>query len=355
MHVHTLAAFAERFDLAVAGEGSTPIAGVCALTPGEPGRLAYLADPRGAAALAASQAAAVVVHPRQAASLRTPGLVAANPMLAFARIAQLFDTSRRITPGVHGSAVIDESAVLGEGCEIGPFVAIGPGARVGAGSRIGAGSVLAAGVVVGEGARIAARVSLGERVRIGARVNIQPGAVIGSRGFGNARTAEGRWEELPQFGGVLIGDDVEVGANTTIDCGTFGDTVIGNGVKLDNQIQIAHNCVIGEHTAIAGCVGIAGSTRIGARCMIGGAATINGHIEICDDVLIYGMTMVTGRITEPGEYGSGLPFDKAADWRKTVARVRRLERLEARVKTLEKQAAAASGANPEATDSESDA
>ena len=353
METFTLAALAERFGLETVGDAAVAIVGVCALDPGETGKLAYLANPKHAAALATTAAAAAVVHPRQAAELRTPGLIARDPMLAFARIAQLFDDSHRFTPGISPAAHIDAAATIGEGCRIEPFVVIEAGVHVGAHSHIGSGSVLRKGAVVGEGARIEARVVIGENVRIGARVNILPGAVIGSRGFGNARGADGRWEEMPQFGGVRIGDDVEIGANTTIDRGAFHDTVLENGVKLDNQIQIGHNCVVGEHTAIAGSAGLAGSTTIGKRCMIGGAVNIGGHLTVCDDVVILGRAMVTGHITEPGMYGSGLPFDKATEWRKTVARVRRLDKLEARIKTLEK-AARLSG-NPLATDSESDA
>ncbi|MGH8541997.1 MAG: UDP-3-O-(3-hydroxymyristoyl)glucosamine N-acyltransferase, partial [Stenotrophobium sp.] len=184
-------------------------------------------------------------------------------------------------------------------------------------------------------ARLIANVSIGHEVRIGARCHCQPGAVIGSRGFGNALGSKG-WEEVPQLGSVVIGDDVEVGANTTIDRGAIEDTVIGDGVRLDNLIQIAHNVRIGAHTAIAACAGIAGSTNIGARCMIGGAAVINGHIEIADDVIVMGYAMVTKSLLVKGVYGSGMPADNAREWRKQIARVRRLEHTEARLREMEK-------------------
>ena len=190
---------------------------------------------------------------------------------------------------------------------------------------------------------------MGEGVTLGARVLIQPGAVVGSRGFGNARLPDGRWEEVPQLGSVVVGDDVEIGANTTIDRGALGDTVIGDGVKLDNLIQIAHNCVIGAHTAIAACTGIAGSTRIGARCMIGGAVGISGHLTICDDVVVLGRGMVIASITTPGVYGSGLPLAPVMEWKKTVARLRRLDKLEARIKRLE-----ADGKQPSSDDTHND-
>ncbi len=335
MQTMTLQELASRFELDAIGDGATAIHGVCALSPGEPGKLAFVSDVRYRAAMATTLAAAVVVGKRDAPHLTTPGLLARDPYLAFARIARLFDPSRQFTPGIDPTAVIAADAVIGAGSRIEARVVIEAGAVIGAGSRIGCGSVVRAGAVLGEGARLEAAVIIGEGVRIGARVLIQPGAVIGSRGFGNARGPDGRWEEVPQLGGVLIGDDVEIGANTTIDRGALGDTVIENGVKLDNQIQIAHNCHIGEHTAIAACTGIAGSTRIGKRCMIGGAAGIGGHLIICDDVMLHGLAMVTGHITEPGVYGSGLPLAPAGEWRKTVARVRRLDKLDARIKRLE--------------------
>lgn len=354
MEIHTLASLAARFGLEAAGDAATVITGVCALDAGGAGQLAYLANPKHATALASTQAAAVVVHPRQAAELRTPGLIAKDPMLAFARIAQLFDPSRQVSPGVSPAAHIDSSARIGPGCRIEAFAVIEADAQIGAGSQIGAGTVVGRGAQLGEGARVGARVVIHDGVCIGARVNILPGAVIGSRGFGNARGADGRWEELPQFGSVRIGDDVEIGANTTVDRGAFGDTVLEDGVKLDNQIQIAHNCVIGAHTAIAGSAGVAGSTTIGQRCMIGGAVNIGGHLSVCADVVILGRAMVTGHITEPGVYGSGLPFAPAQEWRKTVARVRRLDKLEDRIKRLER-AARQSPADTISDDREGDA
>lgn len=326
---------AGRFGLQVAGDGKTRIDGLCALAPGVDGQLAFLANAQHRQALPGTLAAAVIVGKRDAAALATPGLIAPDPYLAFARIAQLFDPSRSFVPGIAASAEVHASAVIGEGCSIEARTVIEAGVVLGAGCHIGPGCILRSGAVLGAGARLAAAVVVAEGVRIGERINVQPGAVIGSRGFGNARLPDGRWEEVPQLGGVLIGNDVEIGANTTIDRGALGDTVIEDGVKLDNQIQIAHNCVIGAHTAIAACTGIAGSTRIGKRCMIGGAAGIGGHLNIADDVVLLGRAMVTGHITEAGVYGSGLPLAPAREWRKTVARVRRLERVDVRIKRLE--------------------
>jgi UDP-3-O-[3-hydroxymyristoyl] glucosamine N-acyltransferase len=335
MTTHTLKSLAEQFELTLLGEPATDIHGVCALEPGEPGKLAFLANPQYQDALSRSGAAAVIVGKRQAELLKGNGLVAADPYLAFARIAQLFDRSRQFTPAIDATALIDPSALIGAGSRIDARVIIEAGVVVGEGSQIGPGCIIRRGAQLGRAARLEAMVCIGADVRIGDRVHIQPGAVLGSRGFGNARLPDGRWEEVPQFGTVVIGNDVEIGANTTIDRGALGNTVIEDGVKLDNQIQIAHNCVIGAHTAIAACSGIAGSTQIGKRCMIGGAAGIGGHLKICDDVMLLGLAMVTGHITEPGIYGSGLPLAPAAEWRKTVARVRRLDKLDARIKRLE--------------------
>lgn len=355
----TLADLAARFELALHGDGATAIHGLCALKPGETGKLAFLASPQHRAYLPTTLASAVIVGPRDVAALVTPALVARDPNLAFARIAKLFDRSQAFEPSIHPDALIDPTAEIGIGCRIEARVVIGAGAVIGAGSRIGVGCVIQTRVKLGESARLEPGVTLCEGVTIGARLLAQPGAVIGSRGFGNVRLPDGRWEEMPQLGSVVIGDDVEVGANTTIDRGALGDTVIGDGAKLDNQIQIAHNCVIGAHTAIAGSAGIAGSTTVGARCMIGGAVNIGGHLHICDDVVLLGRAMVTGHITQPGIYGSGLPFAPAAEWRKTVARVRRLDTLQTRIRRLEQvhrlPSSTRTDSDPEADDPENKA
>lgn len=327
---------AARFDLELVGDGAVQIHGVCTLQPGLPGRIGFLGDPKRRDQLATTAAAAVIVDAREAAGLRGPGLIAKDPSLAYARIARLFDPDREFSVGRHPAAIVAEDARVGPGCWIGPQAVIESGAVLGAGSFVGAGCFIGRDARIGEGCRFVAQVYVGPRVIIGARCQVQPGAVIGGRGFGNVRGPQG-WEEVPQLGSVRIGDDVEIGANTCIDRGAIDDTVIEDGVRLDNLIMIAHNCRIGAQTAIAACTGIAGSTRIGRRCMIGGAAGIAGHIEIADDVVLLGRAMVTGSITQKGVYGSGLPLDEVREWRKTVARVRRLGRLEERLRALERQ------------------
>jgi UDP-3-O-[3-hydroxymyristoyl] glucosamine N-acyltransferase len=336
MKVFTLDELAQRHGLTVVGDGTTPVHGVCTLEPGKPGCISFLSNPRYRSQLPGSKAGAVIVGGRDVDGLGgRPGLVAKDPYLAYARIARLFDPDRDFAPGRDPSAVVSADAQIGEGSYVGPQAVIESGARIGAGSYIGPGCFVGRNAVIGERARLIARVHVGARVKLGARISVQPGAVIGSRGFGNALGPQG-WEEVPQLGSVVVGDDVEIGANTCIDRGAIDDTVIENGVRLDNLIQIAHNCRIGAHTAIAACTGIAGSTRIGSRCMIGGAVGIAGHLEIADDVVILGRAMVTGSVGEKGVYGSGLPLDDARAWRKAVARIRRLGKLEERVKTLER-------------------
>ncbi|HET8881561.1 MAG TPA: UDP-3-O-(3-hydroxymyristoyl)glucosamine N-acyltransferase [Solimonas sp.] len=335
MPTFTLDELAQRFGLPSRGDATTAVSGVCSLSPGKPGHLSFLSNPKLRDELAGSAAAIVIVAPRHADAVRGAALIAADPYLAYARIARLFDPERDFVPGIDAGAFVADGAQIGAGSHVGAGAVIEGGARIGAGACIGPGCTIGRDAVIGDGAWFAARVTVAARVVIGLRCRVQAGAVLGSRGFGNARGPDG-WEEVPQLGSLTIGDDVEIGANTCIDRGAIDDTVIGNGVRLDNLIQIAHNVQIGEHTAIAACTGIAGSTRIGRRCMIGGAVGIAGHIEIADDVVLLGRAMVTGSIAKRGVYGSGLPLDDAREWRKTVARVRRLGRLETRLRQLEK-------------------
>lgn len=330
----SLRELAERFELEYSGDPEVRVTGVCSLLPGFPGRLGFLSNPKFRAQLAQTQASIVVLAARDAEVARTSALIARDPYLAYARIAGLFDPDRDFVPGIAATATVDASARLGAGCFVGAGAVIGRSVVIGDGVFIGPNCVVEREAVIGAGSKLVAQVFVGPAVQLGLRCQVQPGAVIGGRGFGNARGPQG-WEEVPQLGTVRVGDDVEIGANTCIDRGAIEDTVIENGVRLDNLIQIAHNCRIGAHTAIAGCTGIAGSTRIGQRCMIGGAGVINGHIEIADDVVLLGMSMATHSIDRAGVYGSGLPVADAREWRKTVARIHRLDRLEQRLRKLE--------------------
>ncbi|WP_293395207.1 UDP-3-O-(3-hydroxymyristoyl)glucosamine N-acyltransferase [Nevskia sp.] len=330
----TLAALAERHGLELRGDGALLISGVCALSPGRAGRIGFCADRKLRKQLADSQASAVIIGTRDVASFSGNALISANPAVAFALVAREFDRAEEFVVARHVSATIDPSARIGDGCGIAAGAVIEADAVIGAGSYIGPNCVVRRGAAIGAGSRLEANVYIGPDCLLGARARLLPGAVIGGRGFGLAPSPAG-WIEVPQLGRVIIGDDVEIGANTTIDRGALDDTVIEDGVKLDNQIQIAHNCRIGAHTAIAACTGIAGSTTIGRNCMIGGASVIGGHLTITDNVVVFGYAMVTKSITAPGQYGSGVPAQPAREWRREVARIRRLPKVDERLAAIE--------------------
>jgi UDP-3-O-[3-hydroxymyristoyl] glucosamine N-acyltransferase len=337
----TLGELAQRFraglpELEVVGDPATVIRGVCTLSPGEPGCLGFLANPRYRPQLAATKAAAVVLSRRDAAGYSGNALIAKDPYLAFARIAGAFDPSGAFTPGVHGSAVVAPGVAIPPSSHVGPCAVVDAGAMIGAGVYIGPNCSVGAGARIGDGSRLEGNVTIYPRVRVGKRARLAAGVVLGSRGFGLARGPAG-WEEVPQTGTVVLGDDVEVGANTTIDRGALGDTVLEDGVKLDNLIQVAHNVRIGAHTVMAAMSGIAGSARVGARCMIGGCTCINGHIEIADDVIIIGFSMVLKSIPQKGQYG-GVPARPAREWRREIGAVHRLGHLAGRVRELERRA-----------------
>lgn len=322
----TVQALAERFGLAVRGDGGRRIDGVATLARAGASQLAFLANPRYRGQLAASGAGAVVMREEDAADHAGTALVATDPYAAFAKIAALFDHRPAALPGAHPSAAIDPTATVSPEACIGPFVSIGPRTRVDAGAIVGPGCVVGEDCVVGEGCELVARVTLVRRVRLGRRVLIHPGAVLGADGFGLAME-HGRWLKIPQLGGVSIGDDCEIGANTTIDRGALDDTVLEEDVRLDNQIQIGHNVRIGAHSAMAGCSAVAGSATIGRYCLIGGGAGVLGHLEVCDRVVVTAMSLVTASIRKPGEYSSGTPLMDNRSWRKSAARFKQLDAL----------------------------
>lgn len=322
---YSLAELAERFQLEVRGNPAHLIDGVATLARAHARQLGFLANSRYRADLARSQAGAVIL--RNADLPHWPGnaLIAHDPYAAFAHIAALFEPRTPAPPGVHPSAVIAADARIAPDASIGPHVSIGARSQIGAGARIGPGCQIGEDCLIGPDCELIANVTLVCRVRLGARVRLHPGAVLGADGFGLA-LHQGQWIKVPQLGGVQIGDDCEIGANTTIDRGALDDTVLEDDVRLDNLIQVGHNVVIGAHTAIAGCVGIAGSTRIGRHCLIGGAVGIAGHLEIADRTTVLGMSMVSHSITAPGgTYASGMPAREARSWRRTVARLNRLD------------------------------
>lgn len=334
-NAYTLAELAERFDLQVRGDDKVVISGVATLAHADAGQLGFLANPRYRGELVHTRAAAVVLRDADADSTSVPCLVAADPYAAFARIAALYDTRTLPAPGIHPGAAIVPSAHVDPGASIGAFVSIGARSTIAAGAIVGPGCVIGEDCVVGENCELVARVTLVRRVRLGSRVLVHPGAVLGADGFGLAMGANG-WIKVPQLGGVAIGDDCEIGANTTIDRGALDDTVLEEDVRLDNQIQIGHNVRIGAHTAMAGCSAVAGSAKIGRHCLIGGGAGVLGHIELCDRVTVTAMSLVTHSIRTPGEYSSGTPIQDNRAWRKNAARFKQLDALARRLKHTDK-------------------
>jgi UDP-3-O-[3-hydroxymyristoyl] glucosamine N-acyltransferase len=308
------------------GEVALPLTGVATLDSAGPGQIAFLANPKYRSKLSSTRAGAVILGPgdREAASM--PRIVSENPYAYYAKTVALFNPPAPVRPGIHPFAQIDGTANVDATAEIGPFVVIGARSEVGAGASIGAHCVLGERVRIGAGTRLHPRVTLYDGCSIGERGIVHSGVVIGADGFGMAREA-GRWLKIPQVGAVRIGNDVEIGANTTIDRGALDDTVIEEGVKLDNQIQVGHNVVIGAHTVIAGCCGIAGSVTIGKHCLIGGGAGFTGHISICDHTSVSAYSFISKSITQPGTYTSLMPFMPHAEWLRNTVHIRRLDKL----------------------------
>lgn len=334
---YRLGDLAEYLGAQLHGDAQVEVAGLATLDQSAETDLSFLSNPAYRKQLSSTQAGAVILAPDMLDDCPAAALVLDNPYLGFARISLLFDDRPCPETGCAPSAVISPSA------KIDPTASVGPGCVVEDGVEIGSGTVIGAGCIIGERARLGAdcylhpRVVLAHRVLLGDRVTIQSGAVVGSDGFGFAPDG-GKWHRIAQIGGVRIGNDVEIGANTSIDRGALDDTVIEDGVILDNQIQVAHNVCIGAYTAIAGCTAIAGSAVIGKHCTIGGGSGIAGHLEIADHVHVAGMSMVSGNIRKPGAYASGpggvSPMDQ---WRKNVVRFRKLDELARRLQTLERK------------------
>ncbi|MBC3437398.1 UDP-3-O-(3-hydroxymyristoyl)glucosamine N-acyltransferase [Pseudomonas sp. BW16M2] len=332
----TLGQLAEALGAELKGPEALQITGLATLQEAGSGQLSFLANKQYRKFLDESSASAVLLKAEDAEGFTGNALIVPDPYLAYARISHLFDPKPKAVAGIHPSAVVAEDAQVDASASIGPFAVIESGARIGANVTVGAHCFVGARCVIGEGGWLAPRVTLYHDVTIGKRVVIQSGAVIGGEGFGFANE-KGIWRKIAQIGGVTLGDDVEIGVNTAVDRGALSDTRIGDGVKLDNQIQIAHNVQVGDHTAMAACVGISGSTRIGKHCMIAGGVGMVGHIDVCDNVFVSGMTMVTRSITEPGGYSSGTAMQPLAEWRKSAARIRQLDEMSKRLQQLEKR------------------
>ena len=318
----TIADIVARLGGESVGDAGLVVEHIATLDAATPTSIGFLANPRYRSQLATTQAGCVIVAPalRDEAVARGAAIVTPDPYLYYARLSQWWvERLRPSAPaGIHSSAVVDASAAIDPSASIGPLASIGAGASIGAHTRIGARVVMADGCHIGE------------------RCVVHPGAVIGADGFGFAPN-EGRWEKIEQLGGVRIGNDVEIGANTCIDRGAIDDTVIEDGVKLDNLVQIGHNVRVGAHTAMAGCVGVAGSAKIGAHCTLGGGAIVLGHLELVDHVHVSAATTITRSILKPGLYSGVFPFDDNAAWEKNAATLRQLHALRDRLRALEKK------------------
>lgn len=334
-HEFTLAELTKDLDVVIKGDPNCKIVGVSPIQQSSPGHVTFLTNSLYKKYLQTTEAAAVILAADQAEDCAVNAIISANPYYTYSQIARFFETRLKPTAGVHPTAVIGEHASIAETASIGPNVIIGQHVTIGEHTVIGAGSVIGDYSSIDEYTELDARVTIYHQVRIGQRTHIMSGAVIGGDGFGFANQ-KGHWHKVPQLGGVTIGNDVDVGANTTIDRGALEDTIIEDGVKLDNLIQVGHNVKIGAHTVIAGCTAIAGSAVIGKHCVIGGATCIAGHLTIADKVMVTGMTSVSKSISEPGIYSSGVvgvvPND---EFRKNNARFHRLGKLMDRVKDLE--------------------
>lgn len=317
------------------GDPQTEIVQVATLKSAGPQHISFFVQGKYREELARTQAGAIVVAEAERDATALPRIVCSDPYLYFAQVSLLLNPSAPVRPGVHPGAIIAADAQIDPSAQIDAGCVIEARACIGANVAIGAGAVVGADCRIGADSRLYPRVTLYPRCELGQRVTVHAGAVIGADGFGYA-PQNGHWLKIPQIGRVLISDDVEIGANTTIDRGALDDTVIEEGVKLDNQIQIGHNVHIGAHSAIAGCAGIAGSTTIGKHCMIGGAAMIGGHLQIADHVVVSGGTWVTRSIEAPGMYLSVIPATPSREWRRTVALLRNLERMNQRLRALER-------------------
>lgn len=320
----TLANLAERFDLELRGDGAHRVQSVGTLESAGPEAVTFLANRAYRPRLAETRAGAVILRSEDAEECPVNALLAADPYLAYARVARLFDPRPRPAPGIDPLASVHPDALLGDGVAVCAGAVVAREARIGDGAIIGPGCVIAPGVEVGPDCHLVANVTLGDGVRLGRRVLVHPGAVIGADGFGIARGPDG-WEKVPQLGGVLVGDDCEIGANSCIDRGAIGDTVLEEDVRLDNHVQIGHNCHVGAHTAMAAYTGISGSTRIGRNCLFAGRSGAYGHLSIADGVTVGAMTMVSKDVTEPGTtWSGGIPARPLREWQRTLAQLNRL-------------------------------
>lgn len=332
----SLGELAKRFGCELIGDPDVIVDKVGSLSNAGSNALSFLSGPSFRRQLAGTRAAAVILRAVDAKDSPTAALINDNPYACYARMAAVICPRPEYQPGVHSSAAISEAASVAATAHIAANAVIEDRAKIGENVYVGPCSVVGPDCSVGDDSRLFANVTLVRNVTTGERCIFHSGSVVGSDGFGNAMTPEG-WVKVPQVGGVQVGSDVEVGSCTSIDCGAIDDTIIADGVRLDNQIQIGHNVHIGEHTALAASVAVAGSAHIGKRCLLAGLVGVAGHVEVCDDVTILGKGMVSKSITSPGTYASNFPVEESRIWNKRVARFRRLDKLFDRVGELEKK------------------
>ncbi|HEU4618585.1 MAG TPA: UDP-3-O-(3-hydroxymyristoyl)glucosamine N-acyltransferase [Gammaproteobacteria bacterium] len=332
----TLRELAERFGCVLHGPGDGRVDRVATLAGAGPDALTFLANPHYRPQLRSTRAGAVVLEEQYLGECPVPALVCANPYAAYARMAAWLHPPPAPTPGVHASAVVAPDAVVDPAAEVAAQAVVGPGSTIGASAVVGPGCVVGANVSIGAGTRLAARVTLLDGVEIGRRCIVHPGVVVGADGFGFAEDA-GMRVKVPQLGTVIVGDDVEIGANTAIDRGAIENTVIEDGVKIDNLVQIGHNVRIGAHSVICGTSAIAGSAKIGRRCVLAGGVGVIGHIEICDDAVFLVRSLVTHSVSTPGVYSGSLPAEEASRWRRNASRFKHLDEYAARLRALERR------------------
>ena len=318
------------------GDGQCLITSIAPLDKAVSGQISFLENPKYKEYLVTTKASALILRKSDAPNVSTNILIVADPYLAYAKLTSLFVHKPSLVTGVHATVICGENCSIDPTAKIDAYCVLGNEVRIAAGVSIGSGCVLGANVSIGENSQLNANITLYNDVEIGKRVLIHGGAVLGADGFGMAND-RGKWVKIHQLGSVVVGDDVEIGANTTIDRGALEDTVIASGVKLDNQIQIGHNVRIGENTAIAGCTGIAGSVVIGKNCVLAGGVGINGHIEITDGVIVTAMSGVEKSITKPGVYSSGIPAKPHITWWRILARLLQLDDFAKRLSKLEKE------------------
>jgi len=331
----TLREIAQRVGGTVHGDGQCRIHAVAPLENAGPGTIGFLGTAAYRKHLATTAASAVILRQEDLARCPTNALICADPYLSYARVAALLHPQATAAPGIDPTATVAVTASIDATAQLGPHAVVGAGASVGAGAVIGPGCSIGAGSRIGDHSRLGARVTVGDACIVGCRTVIEPGAVIGSEGFGFA-CDNGTWVRIPQLATVRIGDDVEIGANTTIDRGTLTDTIVEDGVKIDNQVQVGHNVQIGAHTVIAGCVGIGGSAKIGRHCALGGAVNVVDHVRLADHVRITAASTVTESIKEAGVYSGGVPLQANRDWRWSAARFKQLNAMARRLIRLEK-------------------